>query len=108
MARVTVEDCLAHLGNQFELTMVATKRARQLARGANTALPWEGDKTTVMALREIADGYVDAGILSEVDLPPIPTGQDTPKPPEDEIAEEAVAEDEEAGKPKREGPPSED
>ena len=88
MARVTVEDCLENLGNQFELTMVAAKRARQLARGANAALPWEDDKSTVMALREIADGYVGADILDEAALPPIPTGQETPQPPAEELAEE--------------------
>lgn len=88
MARVTVEDCLHKLPNQFELTMVAAKRARQLARGANAALPWEDDKTTVMALREIAEGYVGSDILDEPDLPPIPTGQDAPRPPAEELAEE--------------------
>lgn len=88
MARVTVEDCLEKLGNQFELTMVAAKRARQLARGANAALPWEDDKSTVMALREIAEGYVGADILDEADLPPIPIGQETPQPPAEELVEE--------------------
>lgn len=88
MARVTVEDCLEHLDNQFELTLVASKRARQLARGANAALPWEDDKTTVMALREIAGGHVGADILDEADLPPIPTGQEAPQPPAEELVEE--------------------
>jgi DNA-directed RNA polymerase subunit omega len=88
MARVTVEDCLERLSNQFELTLVASKRARQLARGANAALPWEDDKSTVMALREIAEGYVGTEILDEADLPPIPTGQETPLPPAEELVEE--------------------
>lgn len=88
MARVTVEDCLERLSNQFELTLVASKRARQLARGANAALPWEDDKSTVMALREIADGYVGTDILDEADLPPIPTGLEAPQPPAEELAEE--------------------
>lgn len=89
MARVTVEDCLARLDNPFELTLVASKRARQLARGANAQLAWDDDKTTVMALREIAEGIIGTGVLSEVDLPPIPvTPEGPPPPPIEEIAEE--------------------
>ena len=66
MARVTVEDCLAKLDNRFQLVMVATKRARQLANGAEPHVPWENDKPTVVALREIAEGYVTAAILDEI------------------------------------------
>lgn len=89
MARVTVEDCMEQVGNQFELTMIAAKRARQLARGANAHLDWEEDKSTVMALREIADGAVTSEILKEVDLPPVPSGQDgPPAPPAEELEEE--------------------
>ena len=66
MARVTVEDCLDKLDNRFQLVMVATKRARQLANGAESHVPWENDKPTVVALREIAEGFVTAAILDEV------------------------------------------
>lgn len=67
MARVTVEDCLTNLDNRFELVLVASKRARQLATGGKDAgLPWENDKPTVMALREIAAGQVTRAILTEV------------------------------------------
>lgn len=59
MARVTVEDCLDHVDNRFDLVLLATKRARQLANGVEPLLPWENDKPTVVALREIADGLVD-------------------------------------------------
>lgn len=77
------------VGNQFELSMIASKRARQLARGATAYLDWEEDKSTVMALREIAEGLVTSEILAEVDLPPVPTGQDgPPAPPAEELAEE--------------------
>lgn len=59
MARVTVEDCLDNVDNRFELVMVASKRARQLAIGGkDPKLEWENDKPTVMALREIAEGLV--------------------------------------------------
>lgn len=71
MARVTVEDCLNKIPNQFDLTLVAAKRARQLARGAEARLPWGNHKSTVLALREIADGYTDRSVLDEVDLPAV-------------------------------------
>jgi len=65
MARVTVEDCLDQLDNRFELVLVASKRARQLATGGkDPALAWENDKPTVMALREIAAGHVTRDILT--------------------------------------------
>jgi DNA-directed RNA polymerase omega subunit len=54
MARITVEDCLDHVDNRFELVMVSSKRARQLAIGGKDPLvPEENDKPTVIALREI-------------------------------------------------------
>lgn len=68
MARVTVEDCLENVANRFELVMVASKRARQLAVGGkDSKLDWENDKPTVMALREIADGLVDRSVMDEQD-----------------------------------------
>ncbi len=60
MARVTVEDCLEHVDNRFDLVVLATKRARQLANGVDPLLPWENDKPTVMALREIAEGLINS------------------------------------------------
>lgn len=80
MARVTVEDCLEHVNNKFELATIAAKRARQLARGANAHLPWEDDKPTVMALREIAAGKVTVAILEEPDLPPVVSGMEAQQP----------------------------
>lgn len=65
MARVTVEDCLENVDNRFQLVLVATKRARQLARGASPFIEWENDKPTVVALREIAEGFVKPSILDE-------------------------------------------
>jgi DNA-directed RNA polymerase subunit omega len=59
MARVTVEDCLKHVDNRFELVLVASKRARQLMRGKPSKVAWDNDKSTVVALREIAAGYTD-------------------------------------------------
>jgi len=69
MARVTVEDCLENVDNRFELVMVSTKRARQLANGGKEAfVDWENDKPTVVALREIAEGFVNKDILIAEEL----------------------------------------
>ncbi len=67
MARVTVEDCLDKVDNRFELVLLATKRARQIANGAETLVPEENDKPTVIALREIAEGKIDAAMIEEID-----------------------------------------
>jgi DNA-directed RNA polymerase subunit omega len=68
MARVTVEDCLENVDNRFELVMVASKRARQIATGGKDPLvDEESDKPTVIALREIAEGLVTADLLIRED-----------------------------------------
>jgi DNA-directed RNA polymerase subunit omega len=59
MARITVEDCLNQIDNRFEMVLTATKRARQIANGAEPMVEEANDKPTVIALREIADGLVD-------------------------------------------------
>lgn len=65
MARVTVEDCLENVKNRFELVLISSKRARQIAQGAEPLVAVENDKPTVVALREIAEGLIDAAILDE-------------------------------------------
>ena len=60
MARITVEDCLEVVPNRFELVLTATKRARQIGHGADPLVDEENDKPTVIALREVADGKIDA------------------------------------------------
>jgi DNA-directed RNA polymerase subunit omega len=66
MARVTVEDCLDKVENRFELVLVAAKRAHQLNSGGyRTTLDVGKDKPTVLALREIEAGLIDASILTE-------------------------------------------
>lgn len=78
MARITVEDCLEHVANRFELVMLAAKRARQIMRGsADPTVPWENDKATVVALREIATGHTNFSDAHEIDIlppsiPPVP------------------------------------
>ncbi len=85
MARITVEDCLDNVANRFELVMVASKRARQMATGGKDPMVQEeSDKPTVIALREIAEGLITPDILTR----------------EDEMdAEEELAEVMEAGEP---------
>lgn len=64
MARITVEDCLRHVDNRFDLVLLATKRARQLSNRVEPLLPWANDKPTVMALREIAAGYISDAMVT--------------------------------------------
>jgi len=64
MARVTVEDCLAQVDNRFQLVLVAARRARHLMRsGQDPFVEWDNDKPSVVALREVAAGYIDRKVL---------------------------------------------
>ena len=76
MARITVEDCLDNVENRFELVLVATKRARQIALGAEPMVTYDKDKPTVIALREIAEGLVTNEILDEPDTPVLDFGEE--------------------------------
>ena len=79
MARITVEDCLDNVDNRFDLVLLASKRARQLSQGVDPLIPWENDKATVVALREIADGLVTPALMEE------------PEPTEESIDDELAA-----------------
>ena len=90
MARVTVEDCLGNVKNRFELVIVAAKRAREIMlTGSDPTVPWDNDKSTVVALREVAAGYVTAEILEDK-----PAENDEPEIilqlPENEVVEPAT------------------
>ncbi len=66
MARVTVEDAVNKIGNRFDLILVASRRARQIAvEGKEAMVDIENDKPTVVALREIEKGYITAAILDQ-------------------------------------------
>ena len=84
MARITVEDCLDNINNIFEMVLVASKRARRIAHGADPMVELENDKPTVIALREIAEGHVTPAILDELDQP---VAEDLLQP---EVAEEIL------------------
>ena len=66
MARITVEDCLKHIPNRFQLCLAAAYRARQLAQGGTPLIEANRDKPTVVALREIAAGKIGIEYLSRV------------------------------------------
>ena len=66
MARITVQDCLNHIPNRFQLVLVASKRARQITLGHRPLVEEAHDKPTVLALREIAEGLVGLEILNDV------------------------------------------
>ncbi len=71
MARITVEDCLENIENIFEMVLVAAKRARRVAHGADPMVEVENDKPTVIALREIAEGHITPAILDEIEVPAV-------------------------------------
>jgi DNA-directed RNA polymerase subunit omega len=65
MARITVDDCLKQIPNRFEMSLAATYRARQLANGAQPMLEANRDKSTVIALRELAAAKYGTEILNK-------------------------------------------
>lgn len=88
MARVTVEDCIDIEPNRFKLIAMAAQRARQIANGAEPLVDEETDKPTVIALREIADGEIDAENIrtyqAELDARLAAMQAELPPPPPDE------------------------
>jgi DNA-directed RNA polymerase subunit omega len=82
MARITVEDCLDKVDNRFQLVLAAARRARQLAMGAQPLVPWENDKPTVVALREIAENRLEVAALLQKE-PLLRLDIETSQSPED-------------------------
>lgn len=66
MARVTVEDCIEKVPNRFELVLMASKRAKDIDRGAMPSIPRDNDKSTIIALREIAGETISLDGLREL------------------------------------------
>ena len=58
MARITVEDCMTKIDNQYDLVLLAKERTAQLNAGAEMQVPEDNDKKTIISLREIGDGKV--------------------------------------------------
>jgi DNA-directed RNA polymerase subunit omega len=106
MARVTVEDCVDKVPNRFELVMLASHRAREIAAGSPITVSRDNDKNPVVSLREIADETQTADDLRErmieanqtqieVDEPEedsmsLLMGAETDKPDEDDMSEEKL------------------
>ena len=63
MARVTVEDCILKIPNRFELVLLTAQRGRDISAGAPLTVDRDNDKTTVVALREIAEATVEVDVL---------------------------------------------
>jgi DNA-directed RNA polymerase subunit omega len=68
MARLTVEDCMENVANRYDLVILASKRARQITMGSDPLVPEEGDKPTVIALREVAEGLVTPDNVSKLSI----------------------------------------
>lgn len=95
MARITVEDCLDKVDNRFELVMVASKRARQLQiEGKDPMVPVDNDKPSVIALREIAENFINADILIEKPSIDIEDSFETSPASEESTEAEAASESE--------------
>ena len=106
MARVTVEDCVDKVPNRFELVMLASHRAREIAAGSALTIDRDNDKNPVVSLREIAEETQSADALRErliesnqtqieVDEPEddqmaLLMGQEQDKPADDDMSEEKL------------------
>ena len=109
MARVTVEDCITKIPNRFELVMVASQRARNIAAGATLTIERDNDKNPVVALREIAEETINQKELEEALIIGLQKIVEMDEPEEDEvdliaIQQELNAEADE-GVPKPKAPP---
>ena len=65
MARITVEDCLEQVDNQYDLVLLAKERTSQLNAGEKPLVPEDNDKRTVIALREIGEGKISPSSLKD-------------------------------------------
>lgn len=65
MARITVEDCLEKVDNQYDLVLLTKERTYQLGSGAEALVPEDNDKRTVISLREIGEGKISPKELEE-------------------------------------------
>lgn len=92
MARVTVEDCIQHVENRFELVLVASQRAKSIASGAALTIERNGEKDPVIALREIGKETVEVPQLRETLITGYQTRADLDViPQEDTIGQEEAA-----------------
>ncbi len=69
MARITIEDCTQKVPNRFHLVQMAAIRTKQLKKGAKALVQAEENKEVVVALREIAAGYIAPDYPEEIEDP---------------------------------------
>ena len=91
MARITVEDCLEKIENQYDLVLLAKERTSQLNSGSEMLVEEDNDKRTVVALREIADGKVDVTELKKNAV--LRLRKEPDQVPEEEETEEVTSDD---------------
>ena len=94
MARVTNEDCLEKVPDRFELVVFATKRAREIAMGAHPLIAVRNDKDEVVALREIASGYLNIDRLRKntiLEMHHMASGDESEEASDDQVRYEGVA-----------------
>ncbi len=87
MARVTVEDCIDKIPNRFELVMIASQRARDIAAGMPLTLERDNDKNPVVALREIAEENVDFDQLQNAQIQGMQRHIEYDEPEEEDVME---------------------
>ena len=83
MARITVEDCLSKIDNQYDLVLLAKERASQLNAGDKPLVPENNDKNTVISLREIGDGKISIKNLEDAAINKLTKIQSAPTEVED-------------------------
>ena len=83
MARITVEDCLSKIDNQYDLVLLAKERAFQLNVGDKPLVPENNDKNTVISLREIGDGKISIKNLEDAAINKLTKIQSAPTEVED-------------------------
>jgi DNA-directed RNA polymerase subunit omega len=86
MARVTVEDCVDKVPNRFDLVLLASHRAREVARGMPLTLARDNDKNPVVALREIAEETQSADDLRERMIESLQTQIEVDEPEDDQMS----------------------
>ena len=77
MARITVEDCLEKIRNQYDLVLLAKERTSQLNAGDPSLVPKDNDKNTVISLREIGEGKISIKTLEDSAIDKLRKQQDT-------------------------------
>ena len=90
MARITVEDCLKKVDNQYDLVLLAKERTSQLNSGAEMLVEKDDDKNTVVALREIGEGKVD---IKELKKNAVLRLRKEPNESNEEVVEEEISND---------------